>query len=448
MVELRKVLKGLPDKIMKKISDLFDKGIEEGLNADIALIRAFNPIVAGKDSYDLNEFLRRKLGNARYYEADQYKDEADKIDPDLIQNDGEFYHVPVTLTTSGVNLNGAFKSAETLKKTAKRQENWIIPSINDHMDDWVWDEEKQDYYPRIEPKDLEISGFVYGIHGVELDNGEYAVRGIDMIPMGVPDILDNHGVSIGYDAKFIDGKGEYKGSEYYYEQTDITIVHNARMIDQRPSIPPKAPEGQAFGAGYPEELQIDSSDEHGKRSLPQKPGIDREEKNGDDTMNDKDKEKDQAIETLTAERDELQVKLDSIDQKKLTDRIEELETMDKESEKKILDLETKNAAQKEVHDKDHEELDAFRKAETEKAKAEQDALIVEAVKVFKDKYTEEELRAKPMDHLKELMEIATRAPPFDKEVPKEEGAPVGPDKLTDPVGKKVGGKWVTEGDDE
>ncbi len=445
MVEMIKILKGLPDKIIKQVEDLFNKGLEEGLNIDIAMIRAFNPIVAGKDAIDLNKFLRSKLGGSRCVEYDSWKTEQDEIDPDKVPNDGEFYHVPVTLTVSGVNLNEMFKSVDTLKKTAKTQENWIIPSINDHMEDWEMDEESGDWVPRVEPKDHEISGFVYGLHGVDLDNGEYAIRGTDMIPMGVPELLKNYGVSIGYDAKFEYKPGEYKDTPYYAEQTDIIIVHNARMIDQRPSIPQKEPKGQAVGAGYGEGVQTDSSShDNGQGVMPEATGHDdQEEQDGDDNMPDK-KDKDQVIKDLEVERDELQTKLDSIDQKSLKDQIKVLETKDQESEKKILDMETKATAQKEVFDKEHLELEAFRDADKTAKKAEQDTLILRAQEVFKDKYTEDELRAKPMDHLTELIEIATREPEFDNDHPGNPpaGKVLIDDPTIDPVGKPgKDGKW-------
>jgi len=441
MVEMMKILEGLPDKIIKQVEDLFNKGIEEGLNIDIAMIRAFNPIVAGKDAIDLNKFLRSKLGESRCVETDNWGTEQDFIDPDKVPNDGEFYHVPVTLTVSGVNLNDMYKSVDTLKETAKAQENWIIPSINDHMEDWELDGESGDWVPRVEPKDHEISGFVYGVHGVDLDNGEYAIRGTDMIPMGVPELLENYGVSIGYDANFDYSPGEYKDTQYHAEQTDIRIVHNARMIDQRPSIPQKEQKGKAVGAGYGEGVQKDSSshDDKGQGVMPTASGqVDPEEKEQGDDIMPNDKEKDQIIEDLKVERDELQLKLDSIDQKSLKDQIEVLETKDQESEKKILDLETKNTALME----DHVELEAIHKVE-------QDALIVKAQEVFKDKWTEEELRAKPADHLNELIEIATREPEFDKDHPGNPpaGKVLIDDPNIDPVGKPgADGVWKpTEG---
>jgi len=435
-MKLDELLNKFPDKIKTKIKELYEKNIKAKMNPDIALVRAFNPVVVGKDSFQ-DDIVKSLVKNLKgHIDYDQWKVEKDTINPENVANDGEFYYVPVTLTVSGVNKNGAYKSIDTIKETAKAQDGWIIPSINDHMEDWVWDEKKNEMVPRVEPFNHEISGVTFGLHGEDRDDGEYVIRGIDMIPMGNPELLENYGVSIGYICDFKDEAGVYKDTEYWFEQTNLRIVHNARMINQRPSIPEKLPPpGQAWGAGY--------NDQHLAQASPPEGALGEEEPirpKGDMNTMEGDEKKDQEIADLRKQVQDLTAQLkakeDSALQDRLKaseDRVQELENQLQASEKKVVEMDKELPSLR----KAKEELDAIRQSR-------RDALVKKFKDAFPD-FTDEEISKRSDEWLMDLLKVKTGDAEFDT-VPPAEGSTAGRDskpKLEDKRGvwNPAKGEW-------
>lgn len=227
MVNIRSVMASIPEALREKFQTIYDELLKKYGKPDLAIVRAFQKALQA-DAVAGHTVL--------YCEAT-----AD-ADPSLLGEDKNFWYRRVTLTVEGVNLNGMYKPREELEKTAERQADHIIPSVNDHPEDGQ----------RIHPKDEEVSGFVFGIRGEEKD-GKYRLVGIDAIPKDRPDLLQVKGVSIGYVADLEMTPGNYGGVDYVAVQRNITLVHLARMVQQQPSCPvsvPAGPPGLAVGCGY------------------------------------------------------------------------------------------------------------------------------------------------------------------------------------------------------
>ena len=338
-MDIDDILSKIDEKLRSKVSSVYNKLIGEGKRPDVAIVRAFNRVVAGKDSVDWNiDSILKQLKSNRFHVDYLHSDKITLNPNDLEQKDG-FYLAPLSLTVSGVNLNLQYKSSAEIKKTVDRQGGWVIPSVNDHPEELLFNEETNDYEWRVEPKDFEISGFVTDLEIIDMPDDELGITGVDHIPVEFPELLDNWGVSIGYLADQDYTGGSYKDSEYWISQSNITIVHNARMITQRPSIPPEHPKGQSIGAGYgvinKKDTKLDITVTHNNKVS----NISIDDDIGGTGMNDKE------IEAMKTELDELRAKVKANDDSKLdkkladavaksTDLQTQIDTIQAESDKK------------------------------------------------------------------------------------------------------------------
>lgn len=241
IMDIGKFLWGFTGEKLEKFNEMFDS-VKEEFPPDVAVVLSFEKAILGKNA--VNFFKDAFLNNQRQliHNTKVSPDEVPKVEI----NEQEFFLVPKMITVSGVNLNLQFKSKEETKKIAKNQKGHIIPCINDHPANGG-----------VEVKNHEISGFIFGIHDRELPDGEVGIFGIDAVPAEFPELLDTFGDSIGYRREVKAGYNTYKEMAYFEEESDITIIHNARMVNQIPAVPPDQPkyqEGEAHGVGIRPEL--------------------------------------------------------------------------------------------------------------------------------------------------------------------------------------------------
>ena len=233
MVNILSVMASVPEELRDRFKKLLEELKKKYEKLDVAVVKAFQQAI---------------MGDAVAGRTVLYCEEQEDASPTLLGEDKNFWYRRVVLTVEGVNLNGFYKPREELERTAQRQADHIIPSVNDHPG-------VDEGGIRVHPKDEEVSGFVFGIRGEEGEDGRYRLVGIDAIPKERPDLLNIKGVSIGYVADVELTPGEYKGVDYVGIQRNITLVHLARMVKQAPSCPPAisegdAPPGLAVGCGY------------------------------------------------------------------------------------------------------------------------------------------------------------------------------------------------------
>lgn len=472
-MDIEKVLKGLPKNVASSVKGAYESLIGT-MAPDLAMVRAFNRTVLGHDavlearSWTHKDWLKRK----------------DKLDPKTLPQDENFYYVPLTMTVSGVNYNMAYKSIDELKKTAKEQANHIIPSVNDHPSGGV------------EVADHEVSGFTFGVHIEDLDNDEVAIRGIDAIPKGYPELLDTYGVSIGYTADQEENEtgAKYKDAEYWWEQKNINIVHLARMLKQRPSIPPDVPKyakGEAHGAGYDKDETFKceciecgykmESEEHcdtlecpecgGKMRREERPGPGKESKlqssgsgqlsqvdetgnavpetdpppaledteeklKGDKKIMPKDEteQKDKVLQDLQTENTDLKSKVSELEGQANTDKVVALEDRVKELEVQLKDAEEANLKLAEANNVLKPKADLYEAGELKV----RETLEKDFKETFGDRFPDEEIAKRDSKWLQDLITTVKEQSSFSPS-PNEgkDGKKAKPvkDKIIDPVGK-------------
>jgi hypothetical protein len=211
---LKKALSRIPDDIKGEFLALQEQFMRKYADRpDLARVRSFRKAVG------LDALLKVQAPKGE----EQWEDYT--IQDDAWLDEDEFFkYRRIIATASGVNKNKLYKPVDAIEALADLQQDWTIPMTNDHPDD-------------LHPEDDVISGFMVIVGSQALDKGEVGIVALEAVPKGDKDALSARSFSIGYYAKEDRKSGVYKGKAYEAVQSDLFIIHNARMVTQQASNP-------------------------------------------------------------------------------------------------------------------------------------------------------------------------------------------------------------------